>query len=435
MKVTTAGISGADFCGRTNRTIQKAVDAVYLQGGGEVHILPGTYIMYDSLHLRTGVDIVGSGDKTVLKKTRGFSTLFAADSGYGHFDVSVMHPEQFPPGTGIHISDEMGKGFYGTVATVLWRDRNVLGISRMLNHDYARCRKATVRSVFPIISGYTVDNVLIKNLAIDGNRAQNGYIDGCRGGGIFLLGSRNIKINGVLVSNYNGDGISFQQTQNVRISGCRLTGNAGHGLHPGSGSVGAIIEHCEISRNGCDGIFFCLRVTYCLVERCLITGNKGDGISIGARDTDHLIRANRIVANRKCAVYFRTADLPMGAHRNVLEENDIGNNCTEGRNAEILIENVAHDVHICKNLFSGSPRKPYIIAGEECKNIFAFGNRKAGEPVGPMDVKGPIAFQNPARKLKVGPEHATRKAVRHLVLGIDNEELVRFGKKASAVIL
>ena len=44
------------------------MDYVAALGGGTVCILPGRYLMRDSLHLRSHVRLLGSGEDTVLPK-------------------------------------------------------------------------------------------------------------------------------------------------------------------------------------------------------------------------------------------------------------------------------------------------------------------------------------------------------------------------------
>ncbi|MGC8805893.1 MAG: right-handed parallel beta-helix repeat-containing protein, partial [Candidatus Ratteibacteria bacterium] len=296
--------------------------------------------MFDSLHLRSNVNIIGTKGKTVLKKCRTFSSKLSADLGHGHYDVSVEKPHLFKPGMGIYIRDTNGLGFYGTVATVTWKEGDRIGINRMLNHDYARIRNATVSTVFPVVSGYYVNNLGIEDITIDGNGKENDFIDGCRGGGIFLLQCHGVEIKGVTVKNYNGDGISFQQCTKLTIEECEVLNNYGSGLHPGSGSAGVIMRNCKIKGNRKDGVFYCLRVTYTLLENCEVLENRNDGISIGARDTDHIIRNNLITKNHGYGIYFRKADRVMGGHRNLINFNTIDSNCQKEGRAEVFIEDI-----------------------------------------------------------------------------------------------
>jgi len=52
--------------GNDNRALQAAVDYVAGLGGGTVQIGPGDYPMRDSLHLRSGVKVIGEAGKTRL---------------------------------------------------------------------------------------------------------------------------------------------------------------------------------------------------------------------------------------------------------------------------------------------------------------------------------------------------------------------------------
>ena len=66
----------------------------------------------------------------------------------------------------------------------------------------------------------------------------------CRGGGIFLYRCAGAVIERCTVRNYHGDGISFQQCNDVTVLGCTSEGNAGLGLHPGSGSQRPTVRQC-----------------------------------------------------------------------------------------------------------------------------------------------------------------------------------------------
>ncbi|HPP09155.1 MAG TPA: right-handed parallel beta-helix repeat-containing protein, partial [bacterium] len=251
-------------------------------------------------------------------------------------------------------------------------------------------------------------------ITIDGNAEENEFIDGCRGGGIFLLQCHGIKLKGVTEKNYNGDGISFQQCTKLMIEECEVLNNYGSGLHPGSGSAGVIMRNCKIRGNGKDGVFYCLRVTYTLLEDCEISENGNDGISIGARDTDHIIRSNFITKNCRYGIYFRKADRVMGGHRNLIDSNIIVNNCQKEGKAEVFIEDTTEDIWFKKNKIQGGKNLQFgIIAGKSCKRICLgkdneFINLK-------HNVSPDIVFSySLPRKISVGPEYLNNKSVRHL---------------------
>lgn len=422
--VITVGLSGANIVGHTNREIQAAVDRVAAHGGGEVRILAGTYDMEDSLHLRSNVRIVGQGEKTVLRKLPSVSSPLSADLGYGHYDISLAEPEQFHVGMGVHIHDDRSGGFYDTVATLTWRDGDRFGINRMLNHDYARFANCVVTSIYPVISGYHLKDAVVENLTIEGNKDENDCLNGCRGGGVFLLQAHNIKLRKLYMRNYNGDGISFQQCHSTVVEDCVLEGMTGLGLHPGSGSVGAIMRRNTARNNGSDGIFYCLRVSFSLCENSTIENNGGYGISIGGRDTDHLIRSNRIRGNGKAGVYFREGDTAMAGSRNQIEANAIENNCQKEGTAEIEIAGETRDVHLLKNTIvpgkRGRQQMAGVLVGAKCDRIVIFGNKVKGDNVTAIDNKADesaVSTKAPAKPLAVSPSRAPKNAAAHLGAG------------------
>jgi len=343
------GRQQADIRGDTNLCLQAAVDYVAGLGGGTVVIGPGRYTMHDSLHLRPNVTVRGAGEDTILTKAPMVSSALSADLGYGHCDLSLANPDRFRVGMGIHIADDRSGGFYTTCATLTFRDGDRFGITRMLNHDYSREANAVVRSVFPVVSGYDAVDCLIENLAIDGNADENGHLNGCRGAGVFLLRADRTVIRNVRVSNYNGDGISFQQCTDIVVEDTVCEGNRGLGFHPGSGSMRPTMRRLTARGNGGDGVFYCLRVSDGVLDDSLIEDNGGHGVSIGGRDTDHVIRGCTIRRNGLCGVYFRRADGAMAGNRNTIERCLIEANCQAGGDAEVNLDAELTDVILRDN--------------------------------------------------------------------------------------
>ncbi len=419
--IVTVGPADADILGRSNREIQAAVDRVAALGGGEVRILPGVYTMEDSLHLRSRVKVVGAGEETILRKPASVSSPVSTYLGYGHYDVAVMEPDKFRVGMGVHIHDDRSGGFYDTVATLIWRDGDTFGISRMLNHDYSPAANGAVTSVFPVVSGCHIRDAVLEAITIDGNKAENARLNGCRGGGVFLLQAHNVALRGLRVRDYNGDGISFQQCRNTVVEDCVVTGMTGHGLHPGSGSVKSILRRNVSRTNGGDGIFYCLRVTFSVCEANTIEQNAGCGISIGGRDTDNLVRNNRIRENGGYGIHFRDYDRATAGHRNLIKGNLIESNCREQGDAEIAIDGVTRDVHITGNtLHPNSVKKRRIHAirvGSRAGPVVVWDNAFEGGPDGAMDNRAgadALRVAPPATPLEVGPDAAPAAAARHL---------------------
>ncbi|MBM4037193.1 MAG: hypothetical protein FJ290_01650 [Planctomycetes bacterium] len=225
--VFLVGLAAADSpANRTGREIQAAIDRAAAQGGGEVEIPAGIYDLEDSLHLRSRVKVKGEGQKTVLRKPPSVTSRLSADLGYGHYDVSLAEPDKFHVGMGVHIHDDRSGGFYDTVASLTWREGDRFGLSRMLNHDYSRRANAVVTSIFPVLSGYHLEGASVEDLAIDGNKGQNAHLNGCRGGGVFLLQAHNVSLKRLHVKDYNGDGILVgPKAERIVVFGNKVEGD------------------------------------------------------------------------------------------------------------------------------------------------------------------------------------------------------------------
>jgi parallel beta-helix repeat protein len=334
------GIEEGDIRGRDHVALQAAVDYVAGMGGGTVFIAPGRYLMRNALTLRDNVRIVGVPGKTILVACAGFKTRLAADGDCNQRAITVVDPSRFRVGDGVAVLDQRaGGGFEVTTATITAREGpNTFRLSRPLYLDYlVSPGKAEARLVFPIVGGWQVKNAAVEGLIIEGNRAGSHWLDGCRGGGIYLFECENVAIRRCIVRDCNADGISFQVSRNVVVEDCIAENNAGHGLHPGSGSQNPILKRNRASGNGHDGLFVCWRVQHGLFAENTLLDNKRSGISIGHKDSDNLFQGNRITGNHAAGITFRHEAEAMGAHRNRFEKNVIlDNGMTQGKTAIVI---------------------------------------------------------------------------------------------------
>lgn len=324
--VVRVGVGEGDLRGSDNRALQAAVDYVAGLGGGTVEIGAGEYLMRDSLHLRSHVTVKGTPGKTILRKAKGYTSPLKLDGDYGEEQITLADASGIQVGDGIYIWDKNAGGFHTTVARLTGQNGNAFTINLPLNSDYMVDGKAQAATVFPVVSGYHLDEARVQDLIIDGNKAENVYINGCRGGGIFLYRCPGAVIERCTIRDYNGDGISFQQSNDVTVTDSLCEGNAGLGLHPGSGSQRPTVRGCVARNNTEDGLFLCWRVKYGIFEDNILEGNGRFGISIGHKDTDNLLRKNQVRGNHQAGIHFRNESEGMAGHRNRIEENIIENN-------------------------------------------------------------------------------------------------------------
>jgi parallel beta-helix repeat protein len=364
----SVGIDTGDLRGGDHRALQAAVDYIAGLGGGTVRIGPGRYEMRNALMLRSNVQIVGEPGKTVLAACDGVKVRLAADGDANERQITLEDASAFRIGDGVVIKDKSsGNGFEVTTATLVARvDERTFRISQPLYLDYMVSGQATASLAFPVVGGWKIENASIEGIAIEGNRERSEYLDGCRGGGVYLFECANVSIRDCTVRDYKGDGISFQVSKNVNVENCLVENNGGLGLHPGSGSQSPVLRRNRSIGNGQDGLFVCWRVKHGLFEHNEIRGNHRVGISIGHKDTDNLFRHNIIESNADAGVLFRSESEAMGAHRNVFEENRIVDNgrVANGKmRGEIVIQGPHHDLVFRGNKIGRSTKPAGAVSG------------------------------------------------------------------------
>ncbi len=337
LAVITVGHEEADLVGSDNRVLQAAVDYIAALGGGTVKIQPGRYLMHDSLHLRPHVKVSGEEGKTMLVKAAGAVSPLALDGDFGQEQITLVDPEGFKVGYGVAVWDDRAGGFHTTVARITGRSGSTFSLDKPLMADCMVHRNAKAATVFPVVSGCHIVGACIEGITVEGGKDANVHLNGCRGAGIFLFRGFGTRIASCIVRNFNGDGISFQQSNDVTVLRCVVEDNASLGLHPGSGSQRPVVTHCTARRNGSDGLFLCWRVRHGTFEHNLLEANGRFGISIGHKDSDNLLQKNRVRLNKQAGVFFRNERPGMAAHRNRLIGNVIENNGTAGEAAGIRI--------------------------------------------------------------------------------------------------
>ena len=308
--------------------LQAAVDYVARLGGGTVHVLPGTYKLRNAVYLPSQIRIKGSGAESVLVKEPSIRTKLAADSDWYDQEITLTDAKGFKVGDGICLRCRNPHNGGTTVAkrTLVARSGNRFKLDKALRENFWLQGEATVSTLFPILSGENVSDVVIENITLDGDKANNDNLDGNYAGCIFLQDCNRFTIRDVTARNYNGDGISWQICHDVVVENCRSHDNTGLGLHPGSGSQRPVIRGNQLWANDI-GIFWCWGVKYGLAEKNLITDNRSYGISIGHRDTDNVIRDNDVLNCGQVGILFRdeSRGRDFWPNRNRVEANRIVN--------------------------------------------------------------------------------------------------------------
>ena len=90
-----------DIVGDNDKAIQAAIDYIVRLGGGTVHILPGTYTLRASIHLPSGIRLLGSGLDSVLTKIPSQRVSLAADSDWYDQEITLANAEDFRVGDSV----------------------------------------------------------------------------------------------------------------------------------------------------------------------------------------------------------------------------------------------------------------------------------------------------------------------------------------------
>ncbi len=350
----TVGNADADIVGHDHRVIQAAVDYVAGLGGGTVKLLPGTYVFRNAVDLRSNVRLVGSGKDTVLCKADCVESKLADNSDWFEQEMTLADATGFEIGDGVcfqfsapdgcKVIDALGAQEIVVRRTIVGRSGKRFKLDQAIRANMFMKYDTTVSTLFSMIKAENASNIVIENLAIDGNRDHNPLVSGNFAACIWLLESNNIIVRDVEAHHYNGDGIVWAVCHDVLVENCHIHDNGGLGLHPGSGAQRAIIRGNTVER--CQrGLYFCWGVKFSLAENNTLRDNVEHGISIGHHDDYNIVRNNLVEGNKEIGIYLRREHgegfTPRG---NYIENNRVVDNGHEAAAAIDIEQPVAGNV-------------------------------------------------------------------------------------------
>ncbi|HET9177660.1 MAG TPA: right-handed parallel beta-helix repeat-containing protein [Terriglobia bacterium] len=396
----TVGPQKADLVGASEKVIQAAVDYIAGWGGGTVHILPGTYRMRNSVSLRSGVRILGSGQDSVLIKEPEVKTKLAEDSTSWQQEVVLADPSGFEVGDGVclQVIDEWHQGAWFIQRSLVARNGNRFKLNKPLSDDDFTVKgKATIGTLFPLLNVDGVSDVRIENIALDGNRAKQESLYHNWGnilGGVWLNKSNRIEMRKVISRESCADGISAQTCNDLLIEDCHCVNNVGFGIHSGTGSERHIARNNRLENNYI-GYYFCWGVRFGLAENNTILNNSEYGVRLGQKDTDNVVRNNEIRNSGKVGVIFeRVGDDPAySPDRNRLEANRIIDSGGE-TGVGVDVEGVTKNAVIERNEIAET-RQPLkrtgLRIGARTRGVRLDANRVTGFSVNVLDLRKAIA--------------------------------------------
>lgn len=306
---------------------QTAIDRLSASGGGTVRLPPGRHVLAAPLRLASDVVVAGVPGETVLVIGPGLEQPLVADATKGADTIELAAVGGFAVGDGVAVADAAARGFLVSTATLAEQlGPLTFRLSEPLVHDYRIERRARVVRAYPGIGGWNIHDAAVEDVEVEGTHGQphSEFLDGCRGGGLYLFRCERVALRRCVARRVHGDGISFQRCREILVEDCVAERNANAGLHPGAFSKSCTIRTTVARNNGSYGLFVCVGVQHGTFAGNRLTGNGGCGISIGCLDTDNVFRDNLVADNAEAAVIFRrdSADPAEYAHRNVFEHNE-----------------------------------------------------------------------------------------------------------------
>lgn len=396
------------------RAIQTAIDSM-AEGGGRL-VLPAMELELDrGLALRSGVELVGQGPETILRKGPGRVYPLSGYHNYGMCDVPLASAAGLEQGMTVSVHDNRTHGgFYETFATIDWLDGNWVGLSRGIEADYRAEDEPCLTTVYPLVFAHGVRGAAVRDLHLEGNSADNDKaMGGCRGGAVYFYQCAEMEVSGLTECDYRGEGLSFQMCRDVSIRASRFDGNTGNGLHPGAGSTNALFEACGGSGNERSGFFFCVRATRITVQGCTFREN-GLGISIGTRDCHNLMVGCAIEDNRGPGVLARPTPSPTEVHSCEVRSCRIAGNCRTEGSGQIEVVSDAHDLVFTGNAVRGQGQRTSagIFAEASALGLYLEGNDIADCDPAIAVPEASLASTRP--KVECGHGTASPESFRHL---------------------
>jgi parallel beta-helix repeat protein len=318
--------------------------------------------MMAPVRLRSNVKLIGSGAATILKRIDGYHSKFVIDADYGELKITVEDASGFKPGMSIQITDKPNSSCWDvTTATITDIVKDTLYFDTYLIRDYDAELNGMVTNAGSCVSVHEAQNVYIADFTIDGNKEKNDLLDGCNGGGIAIIKSKNVTVDKVHVKDFNGEGITWQITENVTVRNCEISACTNMGLHPGTGSPNSLIENNN-SHNNKVGLYICWRVHHSVVRGNEFHNNSENGISTGHKDSDVLFEKNHIYENAQDGVYVREENDKNSPHRNTFTNNIVENNGGYGFFISGKPSNMLLKENVIRSTITGKQKAGIFIA-------------------------------------------------------------------------
>ena len=386
------------------------------------YIPAGTYLIRRPLTLKSGMEVYGDGESTILKKKAAVWHSLTVQLNTDEEEVTLDGVDGLCVGDAMFISDGKthltdGAGSardctYGVITAIDTANNKVAFVGTLdyvdghqgaVKNHAVGCVLSTSYAILRSWSQWEAVNVNIHDICLDGNRQTaepmswcNGvihfdpYTNAKRNTVWYKTRSYNHIISNCRIVNSSFDGISDQGEGGLIVKDCVIENSAMHGIHMGTDFANAIVAGNTLSGNAIrgSGIFFCQNVTNVIVDNNTVTGfNHGCSDQEYGTEVKYVIIRNNQFNNMTGFVFdfLKATSARHGAGLQIM------NNTIGGLRTTMFSGGYLDDVVISSNTVNSTSATPSsLINVTNSKNVIIVGNTL---PSG-VSVSSPVVSTN-----------------------------------------
>ena len=260
-----------DFSGTdASDVIQSAINSMVNSGGGKIFVKAGTYILTRAIRLYSNMTLEGEGRYTLFKIANVVESPIASSASSGQNTVTVSDASRFKVGQQVFIGTKSTASSNWEINRIANISGNTITLVQPLQNNYSTTDY--VYTAFHGIETYNSQYVVVKDIAIDGNKSNNytysqydtsvyakAYDDGMGWisatfvvqNGVHLSNCSSSVVKGVKVTNMAGwGGIALIQTTASRVYDCETTYGFRHGVLLFNNANYNVVSNCYSAYNG-----------------------------------------------------------------------------------------------------------------------------------------------------------------------------------------
>lgn len=371
-----------------------------------VFIPAGTYMIRRPLTIKSGMEIYGDGNNTVIKKYRAYWHRIVGTTRKGQTVIPLDGIDGYRVGDHCYVSSTASSTYaaarhcsFGEITaidsvnkTVTFRSAYHAGAPETYADGLVKAHASGcyLSTSFPILRSWSFKDecigVYIHDICLNGNRQVDEPMEwtnacvhfdayGSAMEGIaYNHHSSDHIIEGCKLINSSFDAVSDQGEGRLFVNNCVITNSAMHGVHMGTNFANAVISNNTMTGNGTigAGVFFCQDVTNVVVDNNQITSfNHGcSDEEYGTRAQYTIIRNN--VFNNITSYVFDFLKATSSVRGGGLQ---ISNNTIKGLKAPMFNGRYLDDVILSNNQVSTVTTAPSnLVTVTSSSNVVIVGN-------------------------------------------------------------